>query len=80
MSALKRSESSSKERGIKQVEIFFPDWDLPGDNLSRTSIRKDTHKTKNEAILRSGAWRLRPWRSADLRVGCQEPFFNETFF
>src|SRR6185369_16808798 len=39
-----------KERGIKEVELFFPDWDLSGDVLVNT-IRKDTHKTKNEAIL-----------------------------
>ncbi len=47
-----------KERGIKEVEIFFPDWDLPGDILVNT-IRKDTHKTKNEAILEIYR-RLRP--------------------
>src|SRR5262249_19809748 len=35
-----------KERGIKDVEIFFPDWDLSSDVLVNT-IRKDTHKTKN---------------------------------
>jgi DNA-directed RNA polymerase subunit beta len=47
-----------KERGIKSVEIFFPDWDLSGDILVNT-IRKDTHKTKNEAILEIYR-RLRP--------------------
>jgi DNA-directed RNA polymerase subunit beta len=47
-----------KERGIKEVEIFFPDWDLCGDILVNT-IRKDTHKTKNEAILEIYR-RLRP--------------------
>ncbi len=47
-----------KERGIKEVEIFFPDWDLSGDILVNT-IRKDTHKTKNEAILEIYR-RLRP--------------------
>ncbi len=47
-----------KERGIKDVEIFFPDWDLSSDVLVNT-IRKDTHKTKNEAILEIYR-RLRP--------------------
>ena len=47
-----------KERGIKTVELFFPDWDLTGDVLANT-IRKDTHKTKNEAILEIYR-RLRP--------------------
>jgi len=47
-----------KERGIKDVEIFFPDWDLTSDVLVNT-IRKDTHKTKNEAILEIYR-RLRP--------------------
>jgi DNA-directed RNA polymerase subunit beta len=47
-----------KERGIKDVEIFFPDWDLSTDVLANT-IRKDTHKTKNEAILEIYR-RLRP--------------------
>ncbi|HWZ84701.1 MAG TPA: DNA-directed RNA polymerase subunit beta [Thermoanaerobaculia bacterium] len=47
-----------KERGIKDVEIFFPDWDLSTDVLVNT-IRKDTHKTKNEAILEIYR-RLRP--------------------
>ncbi|MDQ2870825.1 MAG: DNA-directed RNA polymerase subunit beta [Acidobacteriota bacterium] len=47
-----------KERGIKTVEVFFPDWDLTGDVLVNT-IRKDTHKTKNEAILEIYR-RLRP--------------------
>src|SRR6266511_2346301 len=47
-----------KEHGIKQVEVFFPDWDLSGDILVNT-IRKDTHKTKNEAILEIYR-RLRP--------------------
>jgi DNA-directed RNA polymerase subunit beta len=47
-----------KERGIKEVEVFFPDWDLSGDILVNT-IRKDTHKTKNEAILEIYR-RLRP--------------------
>jgi DNA-directed RNA polymerase subunit beta len=47
-----------KERGIKEVEIFFPDWDLSSDVLVNT-IRKDTHKTKNEAILEIYR-RLRP--------------------
>jgi DNA-directed RNA polymerase subunit beta len=47
-----------KERGIKEVELFFPDWDLSGDVLVNT-IRKDTHKTKNEAILEIYR-RLRP--------------------
>ncbi|MEP6995436.1 MAG: DNA-directed RNA polymerase subunit beta, partial [Acidobacteriota bacterium] len=47
-----------KERGIKEIEIFFPDWDLSSDVLVNT-IRKDTHKTKNEAILEIYR-RLRP--------------------
>ena len=47
-----------KERGIKTVALFFPDWDLTGDVLVNT-IRKDTHKTKNEAILEIYR-RLRP--------------------
>jgi DNA-directed RNA polymerase subunit beta len=47
-----------KERGIKEVEIFFPDWDLSSDVLVNT-IRKDTHKTRNEAILEIYR-RLRP--------------------
>jgi DNA-directed RNA polymerase subunit beta len=47
-----------KERKIEKVEIFFPDWDLHGDVLNNT-IRKDTHKTKNEAILEIYR-RLRP--------------------
>ncbi len=47
-----------KERGIKEIEIFFPDWDLSTDVLVNT-IRKDTHKTKNEAILEIYR-RLRP--------------------
>jgi DNA-directed RNA polymerase subunit beta len=47
-----------KERGIQSVELFFPDWDLHGDVLANT-IRKDTHKTKNEAILEIYR-RLRP--------------------
>ena len=47
-----------KERGIKEVELFFPDWDLSGDVLVNT-IRKDTHKTKNEAVLEIYR-RLRP--------------------
>jgi DNA-directed RNA polymerase subunit beta len=47
-----------KERNIKEVELFFPDWDLHGDVLVNT-IRKDTHKTKNEAILEIYR-RLRP--------------------
>ncbi len=47
-----------KERRIKEVELFFPDWDLCGDVLVNT-IRKDTHKTKNEAILEIYR-RLRP--------------------
>ena len=49
---------SLKERGIKEVELFFPDWDLSGDVLVNT-IRKDSHKTKNEAILEIYR-RLRP--------------------
>ena len=49
---------SLKERGIKDVEVFFPDWDLSTDVLVNT-IRKDTHKTKNEAILEIYR-RLRP--------------------
>jgi DNA-directed RNA polymerase subunit beta len=49
---------SLKERGIKEVELFFPDWDLSGDVLVNT-IRKDTHKTRNEAILEIYR-RLRP--------------------
>ncbi len=47
-----------KERNIKEVELCFPDWDLTGDVLVNT-IRKDTHKTKNEAILEIYR-RLRP--------------------
>jgi len=47
-----------KERGLKNIELFFPDWDLCGDILVNT-IRKDTHKTKNEAILEIYR-RLRP--------------------
>jgi DNA-directed RNA polymerase subunit beta len=47
-----------KERSIKDVELCFPDWDLCGDILVNT-IRKDTHKTKNEAILEIYR-RLRP--------------------
>jgi DNA-directed RNA polymerase subunit beta len=47
-----------KERGLKDIELFFPDWDLCGDILVNT-IRKDTHKTKNEAILEIYR-RLRP--------------------
>jgi DNA-directed RNA polymerase subunit beta len=47
-----------KERHIKEVDLFFPDWDLCGDVLVNT-IRKDTHKTKNEAILEIYR-RLRP--------------------
>jgi DNA-directed RNA polymerase subunit beta len=47
-----------KERGVKEVELFFPDWDVHGDILVNT-IRKDTHKTKNEAILEIYR-RLRP--------------------
>src|SRR6266852_1642066 len=47
-----------KERGIKEVDLFFPDWDLVSDVLVNT-IRKDTHKTKNEAILEIYR-RLRP--------------------
>ena len=47
-----------KERGIKEVELFFPDWDVSSDILVNT-IRKDTHKTKNEAILEIYR-RLRP--------------------
>jgi DNA-directed RNA polymerase subunit beta len=47
-----------KERGIKEVELFFPDWDLSGDVLVNT-IRKDSHKTRNEAILEIYR-RLRP--------------------
>ena len=47
-----------KERGIKEIELFFPDWDLSSDVLVNT-IRKDTHKTKNEAILEIYR-RLRP--------------------
>ena len=47
-----------KERAVKEIEIFFPDWDLSGDILVNT-IRKDTHKTKNEAILEIYR-RLRP--------------------
>jgi DNA-directed RNA polymerase subunit beta len=47
-----------KERGVKEIEIFFPDWDLAGDILVNT-IRKDTHKTRNEAILEIYR-RLRP--------------------
>ena len=49
---------SLKERGIKETELFFPDWDVSGDILGNT-IRKDTHKTKNEAILEIYR-RLRP--------------------
>src|SRR6476660_4852653 len=49
---------SLKERGIKEVELFFPDWDLCGDVLVNT-IRKDSHKTKNEAVLEIYR-RLRP--------------------
>ena len=59
-----------KERGIKEVEIFFPDWDLSTDILVNT-IRKDTHKTKNEAILEIYR-RLRPGDPPTLRVG-EEP-------
>jgi DNA-directed RNA polymerase subunit beta len=47
-----------KERGIKEVELFFPDWDLSGDVLVNT-IRKDSHKTRNEAVLEIYR-RLRP--------------------
>jgi DNA-directed RNA polymerase subunit beta len=47
-----------KESGIKAVDLFFPDWDLSSDVLVNT-IRKDTHKTKNEAILEIYR-RLRP--------------------
>jgi DNA-directed RNA polymerase subunit beta len=47
-----------KERGVKDVDLCFPDWDLCGDILVNT-IRKDTHKTKNEAILEIYR-RLRP--------------------
>jgi DNA-directed RNA polymerase subunit beta len=47
-----------KERGIRDVELCFPDWDLSGDILVNT-IRKDTHKTRNEAILEIYR-RLRP--------------------
>jgi DNA-directed RNA polymerase subunit beta len=47
-----------KEKGIKEIELFFPDWDLSSDVLVNT-IRKDTHKTKNEAILEIYR-RLRP--------------------
>jgi len=50
--------ASLKERGIKEVELFFPDWDVAGDVLVNT-IRKDTHKTKNEAVLEIYR-RLRP--------------------
>ncbi len=47
-----------KERGIKGVELFFPDWDVLSD-VPVNTIRKDTHKTKNEAILEIYR-RLRP--------------------
>ncbi len=46
------------KRVVKEVELFFPDWDLSSDILVNT-IRKDTHKTKNEAILEIYR-RLRP--------------------
>ncbi len=54
----RRRGRALKERGIKDVEIFFPDWDLSTDVLVNT-IRKDTHKTRNEAILEIYR-RLRP--------------------
>ena len=47
-----------KAKGIKEVELIFPEWDLGGDVLVNT-IRKDTHKTKNEAVLEIYR-RLRP--------------------
>src|SRR5512143_1204858 len=47
-----------KEHGIKEAELFFPDWDLSGDVLVNT-IAKDTHKTKKEAYLEIYR-RLRP--------------------
>ncbi len=47
-----------KERNIKEVDLCFPDWELCSDTLVNT-IRKDTHKTKNEAILEIYR-RLRP--------------------
>ena len=47
-----------KEHGIKEAELFFPDWDLSGDVLVNT-IAKDTHKTKKEAFLEIYR-RLRP--------------------
>ena len=59
-----------KERGIKEIEVFFPDWDLSGDVLVNT-LRKDTHKTKNEAIIEIYR-RMRPGDPPTLRVG-QDP-------
>jgi DNA-directed RNA polymerase subunit beta len=47
-----------KSKGIKETELFFPEWDLPGEVLVNT-IRKDTHKTRSEAILEIYR-RLRP--------------------
>src|SRR5258706_11812487 len=47
-----------KAKGIKEAELIFPEWDLGGDILVNT-IRKDTHKTKNEAVLEIYR-RLRP--------------------
>ncbi len=47
-----------KAKGIKEVDLIFPEWDLGGDVLVNT-IRKDTHKTKNEAVLEIYR-RLRP--------------------
>ena len=60
----------SRTRGIKEVELFFPDWDLAGDVLLNT-IRKDTHKTQERGDPRDLPAPA-PGRSADLRVG-QEP-------
>jgi DNA-directed RNA polymerase subunit beta len=47
-----------KAKGIKQVDLIFPEWDLAGDILVNT-IRKDTHKTRNEAVIEIYR-RLRP--------------------
>jgi DNA-directed RNA polymerase subunit beta len=47
-----------KAKGIKGVDLLFPDWDFGGDVLVNT-IRKDTHKTRTEAVLEIYR-RLRP--------------------
>ena len=57
----------AQDRGINEIEVIFPEWDLVSDILLNT-VRKDTSKSFEAAIIEIYR-RMRPGDPPTLRVG-----------